>query len=154
MHSRSRDVVFQSCILYFLCTIVQIEYKWNSEILKLCYSCILGHGVPCTLFDTSFFWPTDTFLQVIASSNMTNFFISFQTIDYSSPRGGITVLTSSLGRRNPSTSSSSTSTLLISSVKPSDSGKYSCQPANAEMASVTVHILDGELSKQLIFEKN
>ncbi|XP_059091316.1 uncharacterized protein LOC131886883 isoform X2 [Tigriopus californicus] len=59
-----------------------------------------------------------------------------KTIDYTSPRGGISVLTSS--------SSQATSTLIITSVGKSDNGKYSCQPANADLASVTVHILDGE----------
>lgn len=59
-----------------------------------------------------------------------------KTIDYTSPRGGISVLTS--------TSSEATSTLIITSVGKSDNGKYSCQPANADLASVTVHILDGE----------
>ena len=67
---------------------------------------------------------------------ITIFVFIFQTIDYTSPRGGISVLTS--------TSPRSSSTLLISSVGVRDSGKYSCQPSNAEMASVTVHIpVDG-----------
>lgn len=60
-----------------------------------------------------------------------------ETIDYSSPRGGISVETNTSG-------DTPTSYLLIDSVAPSDSGKYSCHPANAEDASVTVHILDGE----------
>ena len=34
--------------------------------------------------------------------------------------------------------------LLIDSVAPSDTGKYSCHPANAKDVSVTVHIQDGK----------
>ena len=38
-----------------------------------------------------------------------------------------------------------TSYLLIDSVKPSDSGKYICHPANAREVGVDVHIQDGRL---------
>ena len=76
---------------------------------------------------------------------------SFQTIDYTSARGGVTVLTSPPTHGGPSgdrggvqPTSRSASTLLVASVEPTDSGKYSCRPSNAEPVSVTVHILDGE----------
>ncbi len=62
--------------------------------------------------------------------------ITLQTIDYSSPRGGISVETNTSG-------DTPTSYLLIDSVTPTDSGKYSCHPANADDVSVTVHIQDG-----------
>ena len=64
------------------------------------------------------------------------FFVSFQTINYSSPRGGISVETNTSGNIPRSY-------LLIDSVAPSDSGKYSCHPANAKDVSDTVHIQDG-----------
>ena len=80
--------------------------------------------------------------------------LSFQTIDYTSARGGVTVLTSPPthggppggggGRGGVQPTSRSASTLLVASVEPTDSGKYSCRPSNAEPVSVTVHILDGE----------
>jgi len=60
-----------------------------------------------------------------------------KTIDYSSPRGGISVETNTSGNIP-------TSYLLIDSVAPSDSGKYTCRPANAGEISVNVHIQDGE----------
>ena len=60
-----------------------------------------------------------------------------QTIDYSSPRGGISVETNTSGNIP-------TSYLLIDSVAPSDSGKYTCRPANAGEISVNVHIQDGK----------
>lgn len=60
-----------------------------------------------------------------------------ETINYSSPRGGISVETNTSGNIPRSY-------LLIDSVAPSDSGKYSCHPANAKDVSVTVHIQDGE----------
>ena len=75
----------------------------------------------------------------------------FQTIDYTSPRGGVTVLTSPPTRgHGGQPTSRSASTLLVSSVRPTDSGKYACRPSNAEAASVTVHILDGESTAQYI----
>ena len=55
------------------------------------------------------------------------------TVSNSGPEGGI-ALTSS--------DATATSNLVIASVDVGDSGKYSCQPANADVASVTVHILD------------
>ena len=39
--------------------------------------------------------------------------------------------------------------LLIDSVAPSDSGKYSCHPANAQEVGVNVHIQDGKLFKNI-----
>ena len=62
-----------------------------------------------------------------------------QTIDYSSPRGGISVETNTSGN-------TPTSYLLIDAVAPSDSGKYSCHPANAQEISVNVQVQEGENS--------
>ena len=66
-----------------------------------------------------------------------NMFLLLQTINYNSPRGGISVETNTSGH-------TPRSHLLIDSVAPSDSGKYSCHPANAKDVSVTVHIQDGK----------
>ena len=41
-----------------------------------------------------------------------------------------------------------TSYLLIDAVAPSDSGKYSCHPANAREISVNVQVQEGELKQQ------
>eukprot|EP00093_Oithona_nana_P015032 15032.XXX_554819_578580_1 [CDS] Oithona nana genome sequencing. len=60
-----------------------------------------------------------------------------KTIDYSSPRGGISVETNTSGN-------TPTSYLLIDAVAPSDSGKYSCHPANAQEISVNVQVQEGE----------
>ncbi|XP_071748841.1 peroxidasin homolog [Lepeophtheirus salmonis] len=60
------------------------------------------------------------------------------TIDYSSPRGGIEVKTRRHNHGYPS------STLIIENVGPHDSGKYTCDPSNARSASVSVHVSNGE----------
>ena len=77
------------------------------------------------------------FLSFVTCSQTLNLSCT-QTIDYTSSRGGVSVLTSTHRSPRP------TSTLLVSSVGPGDGGKYSCRPSNAEGAAVTVHIIDGE----------
>lgn len=64
--------------------------------------------------------------------------ISFldQVISYDSSRGGISVVT----ERGDVT----TSRLLVQNADLPDSGKYSCEPSNAEVASIRVHVLNGE----------
>lgn len=37
-----------------------------------------------------------------------------------------------------------TSFLLIQQARPSDSGNYQCNPSNAQVKSVVVHVLNGE----------
>lgn len=39
---------------------------------------------------------------------------------------------------------STTSFLLVQEAKPSDSGRYTCNPSNAQPKSITVHVLNGE----------
>merc|ERR1712003_567956 len=51
-----------------------------------------------------------------------------ETIDYTSPRGGISVVNS----ENENNSHEITSTLLIYQVREEDSGRYSCRPSNTE----------------------
>ncbi|KAF2365052.1 Immunoglobulin I-set [Trinorchestia longiramus] len=54
-------------------------------------------------------------------------------LDYDSPRGGISLQTEK-------TATQTVSKLLLSSVLPSDSGRYSCRPSSGGLASVTVHV--------------
>ncbi|XP_017769070.1 PREDICTED: kin of IRRE-like protein 2 isoform X8 [Nicrophorus vespilloides] len=57
-------------------------------------------------------------------------------ISYDSSRGGVSVITEK--------GEITTSYLLIQHADLSDSGKYSCSPSNADVASVRVHVLNGE----------
>ncbi|CAG2059578.1 unnamed protein product [Timema podura] len=57
-------------------------------------------------------------------------------INFDSPRGGISLVT----EKGPVT----TSRLLIQKAIPTDTGLYTCDPSNANPASVRVHILNGE----------
>lgn len=59
-----------------------------------------------------------------------------QVISYDSPRGGVTVITEK--------GDVTTSYLLIQHADLADSGKYSCSPSNADVASVRVHVLNGK----------
>ncbi|KAG7311089.1 hypothetical protein JYU34_003953 [Plutella xylostella] len=59
-----------------------------------------------------------------------------QVISYDSARGGVSVVTEK--------GAATTSYLLVQDAAPSDSGRYSCSPSNAEVASVRVHVLNGE----------
>ncbi|XP_037912872.1 SPEG neighbor protein-like isoform X2 [Hermetia illucens] len=59
-----------------------------------------------------------------------------QEINYDSPRGGVSVITEK--------GETTTSYLLIQRATPTDSGKYSCIPSNANTVTVNVHILKGE----------
>ncbi|XP_011504539.1 PREDICTED: protein turtle homolog B-like isoform X3 [Ceratosolen solmsi marchali] len=57
-------------------------------------------------------------------------------ISYDSSRGGVSVVTEK--------GYSTTSFLLVQQAKPTDSGKYTCNPSNAQPKSITVHVLNGE----------
>jgi hypothetical protein len=46
-----------------------------------------------------------------------------------------------------------TSYLLIQDAMVSDSGKYSCSPSNAEVASVKVHVLNGKSPLFMVAEQ-
>jgi hypothetical protein len=59
-----------------------------------------------------------------------------QVINFDSPRGGISLVTEK--------GSVTTSRLLIQKAIPSDTGLYTCDPSNANPASVRVHILNGK----------
>lgn len=58
-----------------------------------------------------------------------------QEINYDSPRGGVSVITEK--------GELTTSYLLVQRARPSDSGKYTCAPSNANPSTVSVHILSG-----------
>ena len=58
-----------------------------------------------------------------------------QVINYDSSRGGVSVITEK--------GDVTTSFLLIQNADLADSGKYSCSPSNADVASVRVHVLNG-----------
>jgi len=66
-----------------------------------------------------------------------------ETIDYTSPRGGISVVNSE------NNSPEITSTLLIYQVGDSDSGKYSCRPSNTDVATTTVYVIRDEHQQNL-----
>ena len=56
-------------------------------------------------------------------------------ISYDSSRGGISIITEK--------GDVTTSYLLIQDADLADSGKYSCSPSNADVASIRVHVLNG-----------
>lgn len=58
-------------------------------------------------------------------------------VDFDSPRGGISLETEK-------TESGTTSRLLVTQARLTDSGNYTCTPSNANPASVMVHVLNGE----------
>ncbi|CAF4950518.1 unnamed protein product [Pieris macdunnoughi] len=59
-----------------------------------------------------------------------------EVISYDSARGGVSVVTEK--------GAATTSYLLVQDAAPADSGRYSCAPSNADLASVRVHVLNGE----------
>ncbi|KAL1449182.1 hypothetical protein WDU94_000401 [Cyamophila willieti] len=59
-----------------------------------------------------------------------------EVISYDSSRGGVSVITEK--------GDVTTSYLLIQQAELKDSGKYSCSPSNADVASVYVHVLNGK----------
>jgi hypothetical protein len=64
--------------------------------------------------------------------------LCLQIISYDSPRGGVSVITEK--------GETTTSFLLIQKARPSDSGRYQCNPSNAQSKSITVHVLNGKQS--------
>jgi hypothetical protein len=67
----------------------------------------------------------------------------FQEINYDSPRGGVSVITEK--------GDVTTSYLLIQRANTPDSGKYTCNPSNANLKTVVVHVLNGKLCNLLYF---
>lgn len=66
-------------------------------------------------------------------------FVSFQEINYDSPRGGVSVITEK--------GDITVSYLLVQRARGSDSGKYTCTPSNANPKTVIVHVLNGKSQK-------
>ncbi|XP_012347055.1 uncharacterized protein LOC100867495 isoform X2 [Apis florea] len=58
-------------------------------------------------------------------------------VDFDSPRGGVSLETEK-------TESGTTSRLLVTQARLTDSGNYTCIPSNANPASVVVHVLNGK----------
>nr|XP_024215764.1 uncharacterized protein LOC106685505 [Halyomorpha halys] len=56
-------------------------------------------------------------------------------ISYDSARGGVSVITEK--------GDTTTSFLLIQNANPKDSGRYQCNPSNAQAKSIMVHVLNG-----------
>ncbi|KAL1130065.1 hypothetical protein AAG570_013008, partial [Ranatra chinensis] len=63
------------------------------------------------------------------------------SMNMATKRGGVSVITDK--------GEVTTSRLLITSAMPSDEGRYSCSPSNADMATVRVHILSGKCASHL-----
>uniref|UniRef100_A0A182WUT0 Ig-like domain-containing protein n=1 Tax=Anopheles quadriannulatus TaxID=34691 RepID=A0A182WUT0_ANOQN len=63
-----------------------------------------------------------------------------EVISYDSSRGGVSVITEK--------GDVTTSHLLIQNADLDDSGKYSCSPSNADVASVRVHVLNGKCNHE------
>nr|XP_014285706.1 uncharacterized protein LOC106686744 [Halyomorpha halys] len=59
-----------------------------------------------------------------------------RVVSYDSERGGVSIITDK--------GDVTTSRLLITNALPTDEGRYSCSPSNADMATVRVHVLSGE----------
>jgi hypothetical protein len=62
--------------------------------------------------------------------------IQFQLIDYTSNRGGVSVLTNK--------AEITVSSLIIQKAKVEDGGLYSCKTNNVEPATIKVHVLTGK----------
>ncbi|XP_076060687.1 uncharacterized protein LOC143036805 [Oratosquilla oratoria] len=69
-----------------------------------------------------------------------HWFLSRKRLDYSSPRGGISM-------EVEKTPSHTTSKLFITRAVKADSGEYKCAPKYAKHSSVTIHIVNGEESR-------
>lgn len=59
-----------------------------------------------------------------------------QIITYDPTRDGVSVITEN--------GNMTRSFLLVQDAKLSDSGRYTCNPSNAQPKSITVHVLNGE----------
>jgi hypothetical protein len=66
---------------------------------------------------------------------LTNNFL--QLIDYTSTRGGVSVLTNK--------AETTVSSLIIQKARVEDGGSYACKTNNVEPASIKVHVLTGRL---------
>ena len=96
-------------------------------------------------FKSSFYQPTyliiHNIILVVFIADLVNLLL--QVISYDSQRGGVSVITEK--------GDITTSYLLIQNADLSDSGRYSCSPSNADVASVRVHVLNGNLDFSLSF---
>ena len=72
-----------------------------------------------------------------------NIDVVLQTVNYDSPRGGISVLTEK--------GALTLSSLVIQNAQPKDSGSYICAPSSAPAAVTNIHVLAGNSSSWSIF---
>lgn len=91
-----------------------------------------------------FYIPYFIIITINIVINVIQFFIwkyriLFQVISYDSVRGGVSVVTEK--------GDVTVSYLLIQDAVQTDSGKYSCNPSNADVSSVVVHVLNGKSKK-------
>lgn len=70
----------------------------------------------------------------------------FQVISYDSVRGGVSVVTEK--------GDVTVSYLLIQDAVQADSGKYTCNPSNADLSSVVVHVLNGKCIEKIRINNN
>lgn len=93
---------------------------------------------PFFLFSLSFRFPEyDSTDSVLISLTQSFLFRSLsQIITYDPTRSGVSVVTEK--------GDITRSFLLVQEAKPSDSGRYTCNPSNAQPKSITVHVLNGE----------
>lgn len=105
----------------------QFSNKWN-EIATFILS------------DSSSLMSCSRFRISLDSSTLLDWKLPFwpllQIITYDPTRGGVSVVTEK--------GDITRSFLLVQEAKPSDSGRYTCNPSNAQSKSITVHVLNGE----------
>lgn len=71
-------------------------------------------------------------VKLFAKQKKIIYFLYMQVINFDSARGGVSVITEK--------ADVTISHLLIQKADLADSGKYSCSPSNADVASVRVHV--------------
>lgn len=76
-----------------------------------------------------------TIITNVSTYNSTPLFF-LQEINYDSPRGGVSVITEK--------GDNTVSYLLVQRARDSDSGKYTCNPSNANPKTLIVHVLNGK----------
>ncbi|KAL2746961.1 T-lymphocyte activation antigen CD86-like isoform X2 [Vespula maculifrons] len=108
----------------------QVEQRINRDCLLVWHMTITSYALQHPYFVTPYEFSSKLFYQENCLGNAT------RIISYDSTRGGVSVVTEK--------GDSTTSFLLVQEAKPSDSGRYTCNPSNAQPKSITVHVLNEE----------
>ncbi|XP_065334790.1 roundabout homolog 1-like isoform X2 [Cloeon dipterum] len=129
--------------------LLTVEDKNSTDLLSTARSSGKAAG-PSSAAQASIWGPEDVYVkrgstisltcQVNIHSNPPSSVLWYHgaaSVDFDSPRGGISLETEK-------TESGTTSKLLITKARLTDSGNYTCVPSSAEPASVWVHVLNGE----------